>query len=57
MIHLGIKGVKAGLLREAVPKEDFADPARLAAALKALPLRLVATRPIDEAISMEPLGG
>jgi uncharacterized flavoprotein (TIGR03862 family) len=49
--HLGIKGVKAGLLREAVAKEDFADPARLAAALKALPLRLVAARPIDEAIS------
>ena len=49
--RLGIKGVKAGLLREAVPKEDFADPARLAAALKALPLKLVATRPIEEAIS------
>jgi uncharacterized flavoprotein (TIGR03862 family) len=49
--RLGVKGVKAGLLREAVPKEDFADPARLASALKALPLRLVATRPIDEAIS------
>ncbi len=49
--HLGIKGVKAGLLREAVRKEDFADPGRLAAALKALPLRLVAARPIDEAIS------
>lgn len=49
--HLGIKGVKAGLLREAVPKEVFADPVRLAAALKALPLRLVAARPIDEAIS------
>jgi uncharacterized flavoprotein (TIGR03862 family) len=49
--RLGIKGVKAGLLREAVPKEGLADPARLAAALKALPLKLVATRPIDEAIS------
>ncbi len=49
--HLGIKGVKAGLLREALTREDFAIPARLAAALKALPLRLVATRPIDEAIS------
>ncbi|MBI3526593.1 MAG: TIGR03862 family flavoprotein [Betaproteobacteria bacterium] len=49
--RLGIKGVKAGLLREALPKQDFADPVRLAAALKALPLRLVATRPIDEAIS------
>ena len=49
--HLGIKGVKAGLLHEVVPKADFADPALLAAALKALPLRLVAARPIDEAIS------
>ena len=49
--RLGIKGVKAGLLREAVPKDGFADPVRLAAALKALPLRLVAARPIDEAIS------
>ncbi len=49
--HLGIKGVKAGLLREAVTREEFAEPARLAGALKALPLRLVATRPIDEAIS------
>ena len=49
--RLGIKGVKAGLLREAVPKDDLGDPARIAAALKALPLRLVATRPMDEAIS------
>ena len=47
----GIKGVKAGLLREIVPAEDFADPARLAAAIKALPLRLVAPRPLEEAIS------
>jgi uncharacterized flavoprotein (TIGR03862 family) len=47
----GIAGVKAGLLRECVPKEDFADPARLAAAIKHLPLRLVAPRPLDEAIS------
>jgi uncharacterized flavoprotein (TIGR03862 family) len=46
-----IEGVKAGLLREVVPKEDFADPARLAAAIKALPLRLVAPRPLEEAIS------
>jgi predicted flavoprotein YhiN len=43
--------VKAGLLREVVSKEDFADPARLAAAIKALPLRLVAPRPLEEAIS------
>jgi uncharacterized flavoprotein (TIGR03862 family) len=47
----GIAGVKMGLLRECVSKEDFSDPARLAAAIKALPLRLLATRPLDEAIS------
>ena len=46
-----IEGVKAGLLREVVTKEDFADPARLAAAIKALPLRLIAPRPLEEAIS------
>ena len=46
-----IEGVKAGLLREVVSKEDFADPVRLAAAIKALPLRLVAPRPLEEAIS------
>ena len=46
-----IEGVKAGLLREVVAKEDFADPARLATAIKALPLRLVAPRPLEEAIS------
>ena len=49
--RLGIKGVKAGLLRECLSKEDHADPARLAAALKALPLVLRRARPIDEAIS------
>ena len=47
----GIKGVKMALLRELVPAEDFASPERLAAAIKALPLRLVAPRPIEEAIS------
>ena len=47
----GIEGVKAGLLREVVPKPDFADPARLSAAIKALPLRLVAPRPLSEVIS------
>ena len=47
----GIEGVKAGLLRELLPAADFADPARLAAAIKALPLRLIAPRPLDEAIS------
>ena len=46
-----IEGVKAGLLREVVSKEDFADPAHLAVAIKSLPLRLVAPRPLEEAIS------
>ena len=46
-----IEGVKAGLLREVLSKEDFADPARLAAAIKSLPLKLVAPRPLEEAIS------
>ena len=46
-----LEGVKAGLLREGVPKQDFADPARLAAGIKALPLRLVAPRPLRESIS------
>jgi len=47
----GLEGVKAGLLRELLPAGDFADPVRLAAAIKALPLRLIAPRPLDEAIS------
>jgi uncharacterized flavoprotein (TIGR03862 family) len=49
--RLGIKGVKAGLLRECLSKEEFGDVERLAQAIKALPLRLVRPRPIDEAIS------
>src|SRR5688572_8208680 len=47
----GIAGVKFGLLREAAVAEDLADPARITALIKALPLRLTATRPLDEAIS------
>jgi len=49
--RLGIKGVKSGLLHECLAKEAYADPVRLAAALKALPLVLKRPRPIDEAIS------
>ncbi|HEY8100112.1 MAG TPA: TIGR03862 family flavoprotein [Burkholderiaceae bacterium] len=49
--RLGIKGVKAGLLRELVSVDDYSNPALLGAAIKSLPLRLVAPRPIDEAIS------
>jgi len=47
----GIEGAKAGLLRECLPPESLADPERLAAGIKALPLRLGAARPIEEAIS------
>lgn len=48
---LNIKGVKAGLLREFVSKEDFANMGRLAAALKHLEIPLIAPRPLEEAIS------
>ena len=47
----GMKGLKMGLLREIAAPEDFADPVRLAARIKALPVRVAAARPIDEAIS------
>ena len=47
----GIAGVKAGLLREVLDRGQMNDALRLAASIKSLPLRLAATRPIDEAIS------
>lgn len=46
-----IEGVKSGLLHEVLPKEVFADPQRLAPAIKSLPLTLTAARPLEEAIS------
>ncbi|MFD4837790.1 TIGR03862 family flavoprotein [Achromobacter sp. NPDC058515] len=49
--RLGLTGVKAGLLRECASADDFRDPARLGLRIKALPLTLARTRPIDEAIS------
>jgi uncharacterized flavoprotein (TIGR03862 family) len=49
--RLGIDGVKAALLHELLPRDAMGDAPRLAAAIKALPLTLVAPRPIDEAIS------
>jgi uncharacterized flavoprotein (TIGR03862 family) len=49
--HAGIEGVKAGLLREFCPAAVLNEPASLATAIKALPLPLTATRPLDEAIS------
>ncbi|MBG6076278.1 putative flavoprotein YhiN [Polaromonas sp. CG_9.11] len=49
--RLNLDGIKAGMLYELLGKEAMADPVTLAAGIKALPLRLVAVRPIDEAIS------
>ncbi|MEQ1638729.1 MAG: TIGR03862 family flavoprotein [Methylococcales bacterium] len=48
---LGITGVKAGLLREIATANDFNDPTRLCTLIKAFPITLLATRPLDEAIS------
>jgi len=48
---VNIKGVKAGLLHEFVSKEDFSHLQSLAHFIKNLPIPLIATRPLDEAIS------
>ncbi len=49
--RLGLDGIKAGVLYEHLGKEGMNDPVALAHAIKALPVTVVATRPIDEAIS------
>jgi predicted flavoprotein YhiN len=49
--RLNLDGIKAAMLYELLGKDAIADPVRLAAGIKALPVRLVAARPIDEAIS------
>ncbi len=49
--RLGLKGVKANLLREALSAEQMNDASLLAATIKYLPLKLSATRPLREAIS------
>lgn len=48
---LGIEGVKAGLLREKLKPEDFDDVVKLCSTVKALPIDLLAARPLSEAIS------
>lgn len=48
---LGLSGIKAGLLMEVAGPGERANPERLVQLIKALPIRLVACRPIDEAIS------
>jgi predicted flavoprotein YhiN len=49
--RLGLDGIKAGILYEHLGKDGMNDPVALAHAIKALPITVVATRPIDEAIS------
>ena len=49
--RLGLKGVKVGLLNECGLQEQGGVSPRLTFLIKRLPLRLVAPRPLDEAIS------
>jgi len=49
--RLRLDGIKSALLHELLPPAVFDDAAALAAAIKALPIRLSAPRPMDEAIS------
>ncbi len=49
--RLGLDGIKLAVLHEVLPREALQDSEHLARAIKSLPLRLSATRPIEEAIS------
>jgi uncharacterized flavoprotein (TIGR03862 family) len=49
--RLNLEGIKLNILYELLSKEAMNDPKQLAAAIKALPITVSATRPIDEAIS------
>lgn len=49
LARAGLEGVKAGLVREVLT--DLSDPAAVASCAKHLPLRLMAARPLEEAIS------
>lgn len=49
--RLHLEGIKAAMLHELLDKEAMNDAVRLAHAIKGLPVRVVAARPIDEAIS------
>lgn len=48
---LRLEGIKAALLNELLPRDALRDEEQLAAAIKALPIRLSAPRPVAEAIS------
>ncbi|MGJ7511411.1 TIGR03862 family flavoprotein [Variovorax sp. GT1P44] len=49
--RLGLEGIKAGVLHEVLTRDEMHSSDKLAETIKAVPLRLVRTRPIDEAIS------
>lgn len=49
--RLNLEGIKAAMLHEVLGKEAINDAVQLARAIKALPVTLVAARPLDEAIS------
>jgi hypothetical protein len=49
--RLGLEGIKAAILYELLDKSAMADAVSLAVAIKALPVKLVRARPLDEAIS------
>jgi uncharacterized flavoprotein (TIGR03862 family) len=49
--RLGLHGLKVALLHELLSKEAMTDPEQLARAIQHLPIRLVRSRPMDEAIS------
>lgn len=49
--RLGLDGIKMAVLHEVLTRDDMHSPEKLTETIKAVPLRLVAPRPIDEAIS------
>ena len=49
--RLGLDGIKMALLHECLDRATMNNPVSLARSIKALPLTLLAPRPIDEAIS------
>jgi uncharacterized flavoprotein (TIGR03862 family) len=49
--RIALDAVKLALLYETLPRASFDDVAVLVRTIKALPLRLLATRPVEEAIS------
>ena len=49
--RLGLDGIKSAILHEVLESEVVADPRQLAASIKAVPITVIAPRPIAEAIS------